>query len=198
MTIIAFKKVRDPFGWMSNMSPHPINSYRTAEALFQALRFNDAEIINLIKAEKSPMGAKMVAKRYTEHMSVQPRSEQDLNNMRWVLGQKLRGHPELKQELLGTGDATLIEDVTARQSDSGLFWGAGLQGECNWVGENHLGKLWMELRDKLAGALKTEMELLCKPTLTNEDLQALATAQGLLIQYPGPETARIMRLLGVR
>jgi predicted NAD-dependent protein-ADP-ribosyltransferase YbiA (DUF1768 family) len=46
--IITFTKVNLPFGWMGNMSPYPINymdkTWRTTEALFQALRFNEEEI----------------------------------------------------------------------------------------------------------------------------------------------------------
>lgn len=45
MNVIAFTKVSLPFGWMSNMSPHPIVHHScewpTAEHLFQALRFRD-------------------------------------------------------------------------------------------------------------------------------------------------------------
>jgi len=39
--MIAFKKVKDPYGWLGNMSPHPIGEFRTAEHLFQATRFKD-------------------------------------------------------------------------------------------------------------------------------------------------------------
>jgi len=52
---IAFKKVREAYGWMSNMSPHPIQTWRTAEALFQALRFDDITVKLAIHNEKSPM-----------------------------------------------------------------------------------------------------------------------------------------------
>jgi hypothetical protein len=42
--VVAIRKVNDKFGWMGNMSPHPINYagqvWRTAEAAFQAARFD--------------------------------------------------------------------------------------------------------------------------------------------------------------
>jgi predicted NAD-dependent protein-ADP-ribosyltransferase YbiA (DUF1768 family) len=62
---IAFKKVKDAFGWMSNMSPHPLaiedgnhlKHWRTAEAVFQAMRFDSPSISEAIRECPSPMGA---------------------------------------------------------------------------------------------------------------------------------------------
>ena len=45
---ISFTKVSLPFGWLGNMSPFPIlyegKEWKTTEALFQALRFDDESI----------------------------------------------------------------------------------------------------------------------------------------------------------
>ena len=132
MTIII-GKIKEENGCFGNM------------ALFQAMRFNDPEIKEAIRAEKSPMGAKFCAKKYTEKMFVQPMSEQDLNNMRQCLRLKIDQHPELKKQLIETGKDFIVEDCTKRKRGSGLFWGAALEnGE--WIGQNWLGKLWMELR----------------------------------------------------
>jgi ribA/ribD-fused uncharacterized protein len=158
MTVIAFTKVKKPFGWMGNMSPHPVEHegkvYRTAEALFQALRFNEGEIREAIRAEKSPMSAKMVAKKHRKEMRVFPESTADLEIMGNVVTLKLKQHPELQKELLDTGDELIVEDCTKRDRGSARFWGAVLvDGE--WQGENKLGKIWMGLRAKLeAGVLK--------------------------------------------
>lgn len=60
MNVIGFTKVKLPYGWLGNMSPYPIEFggkiYKTSEALFQALRFNDEEIQEIIISEKSPIG----------------------------------------------------------------------------------------------------------------------------------------------
>lgn len=145
MDVIAFRKVKEPYGWLGNMSPHPVEhgaAWRTTEALFQALRFANVAIQDEIRAQKSPMGAKMVAKKHADKMIVVPRSEQDLANMRMVLRLKAEQHPQLLNELMATGDADLIEDTTKRND---TFWGAQLvAGE--WKGKNMLGQLWMELR----------------------------------------------------
>lgn len=154
LQVIPFRRVKDPYGWMSNMSPHPVSAkgktWRTTEALFQALRFanTDFEAIDAVWEQASPMGAKMVAKKYSDRFVVAPRSPQDLDLMRWVLRLKLEQHPNLLLELKRTGRAEIIEDVTARPNESGLFWGAVLK-EGVWVGQNQLGKLWMEIRGEV-------------------------------------------------
>jgi len=149
---IAFRKVKEPFGWLGNMSPHPVSyegkEYRTAEALFQALRFDDEGIREAIRAEKSPMSAKMLAKKHHEKMVVKPQSTQDLENMRIVLRLKIEQHPDLKQMLLDTGDELIVEDCTNRDRGSARFWGAVSDIKCDgeWLGYNYLGLLWMKLR----------------------------------------------------
>lgn len=145
--MIAFKKVKGPYGWLGNMSPHPIGGFRTAEHLFQATRFKDQAIIEEIKAQTSPMAAKMVAKKHlsTAELNHAPRSDRDVEAMLGVLRLKLAHNPELAVMLKATGDQTIIEDCTNRQNESGLFWGAALKDGV-WVGENRLGKLWMFLR----------------------------------------------------
>lgn len=152
MNVITFTKVSLPYGWLGNMSPYPIEfngkTYKTSEALFQSLRFNDESIQEIIRSEKSPMTAKMRMKENKEHMIITPHSKQDVLNMELCLNLKLNQHPQLVKELIETSDATIIEDVTARGDVGGnLFWGAMLvNGE--WIGENTLGKLWMKIRNK--------------------------------------------------
>lgn len=151
---IGFTASRLPYGWMGNMSPFPIkfgdDTYRTTEALFQALRFSDNDIKALIREEKSPMGAKFVAKARVSEMTVEQLSDKDVVNMRMCIKLKVEQHPELAKELLATGDANIYEDVTKRgDKGSNLLWGAMLvDGE--WVGKNVVGNIWMELRKELA------------------------------------------------
>jgi ribA/ribD-fused uncharacterized protein len=159
--IISFTKVKLPFGWLGNMSPHPITwmdmEWRTSEALFQALRFDlqnreglaDSllDIREEIRSQTSPMAAKMVAKRERDKMVVQPQSDRDCVHMGLVLQLKLEQHPQLLSMLDATGNARIIEDVTKRPHGSGLFWGAALQDDGTWKGENWLGRIWMKTRE---------------------------------------------------
>lgn len=154
MTEIAFTKVRLPYGWLGNMSPHPVAfnavEWRTTEALFQALRLPLGHPgQELIRAEKSPMGAKMKAKTMADQFVVEPKSEEDCNNMMLCLGLKLTHNPQLIDELIATGDARLIEDCSNRPHGSGLFWGASKNPDGTWTGQNMLGELWMILRERV-------------------------------------------------
>lgn len=152
---IAFTNVRLPFGWLGNMSPfallHDDQTWPTAEHLFQALRFEDGPIREAIRLRRNPFAAKLLAKANADRMAVTPCSQRDVDNMEVVLRLKLEQHPELAERLLATGDEGIVEDCTSRSRGNALFWGAALR-DGSWVGENRLGKLWMKLREELAGA----------------------------------------------
>jgi predicted NAD-dependent protein-ADP-ribosyltransferase YbiA (DUF1768 family) len=152
---LGFTKVALPLGWLGNMAPFPVTymgkRWNTTEALFQALRFEDEEIREKIRAEKSPMGAKMKSKslRKVFALDVEPLSKKDIRNMILCVKLKLEQYPELKEELKKTGDHILYEDVSSRKGrGSSLFWGAYLQdGEL--VGQNILARIWMKERSNL-------------------------------------------------
>lgn len=149
MTDIIIGKVKDKHGWLGNMAPFPVEHdgerWLTTEALFQALRFDDQGIRSQIRAQKSPMAAKMLAKKHRTRMVIGPMSAADLDNMRLCLKLKIEQHLELREMLLQTGEDLIVEDCTRRQRASGLFWGAAFI-EGRWVGQNWLGRLWMEFR----------------------------------------------------
>jgi predicted NAD-dependent protein-ADP-ribosyltransferase YbiA (DUF1768 family) len=128
----------------------------TSEALFQALRFApDDRVRQEIRAQKSPMAAKMIAKKYVDRMVIAPHSPADVGQMAMVLRLKVRSHePDLGLALLDTGDACIIEDCSNRPRGSGLFWGAARQSDGSWKGRNVLGELWMKLRGELRGELR--------------------------------------------
>jgi ribA/ribD-fused uncharacterized protein len=149
---IVFKKVSENYGWLGNMSAYAVTylnkEWRTTEALFQALRFADEGIQEKIRAEKSPMAAKMRAKNHADSMTIEPMSAQDVINMELVIRLKVQQHPELRQNLLATGDEIIIEDVTGRKGGRHQFWGMAKQNE-EWVGENTLGNIWMKIRSEI-------------------------------------------------
>jgi ribA/ribD-fused uncharacterized protein len=152
-TPIAFKKVKDAYGWFSNMSPHPVKwsgeTYPTAEHLFQALRFDQTNpnhaLHVAIRAVKSPMAAKMHAKANKAQFTVEPRSGLDVGLMMLVVGLKIEQYPDFKKALLETNKRRIIEDVTSRPNESGKFWGAALENG-QWVGQNALGLVWEHWR----------------------------------------------------
>jgi ribA/ribD-fused uncharacterized protein len=150
MSVIAFTKVNLPYGWLGNMYASPIHfegkEWRTSEALFQALRFHNADIIEIIRNEKSPMAAKMRAKSFKNQMIVLPMSNQDVDNMRLVVHLKFDQHPNLKMSLLDTGTHTLVENIGNRNGERHLFWGMkNVNGI--WQGSNMMGRILMDLRE---------------------------------------------------
>lgn len=162
--VIAFTKTSLPYGWLGNMSRHSVCSRRlglfpTAEHLFQATRFpKKSEIIEEIRNELNPMRAKWLAKKHKEKFSITPMSNLDVDNMQFVLELKIEQHPDLKEQLLATGEEQIVEDCSKRKHGSGLFWGAvkvlgmgenGLHPIIGWEGKNVLGNLWMQIREDL-------------------------------------------------
>ena len=73
--------------------------------------------------------------------------EADLDRMRLCLKLKVEQHPVLKANLKATGQKLIVQDWTVRPKGDALYWGpAQITGQ--WVGENWLGRLWMEMRGK--------------------------------------------------
>jgi N-glycosidase YbiA len=158
VNVIAFTKVGLPYGWLGNMAPFPLvydgQKYLTSEALFQCLRYEGfPEVQKQIRDCPSPMGAKMQAKKY-KHLiaaTVEMMGEEDIQRMLLCLRLKLATYRSLQAALLATGERVIIEDVGARASKSGKFWGAKWdEAQGQWVGQNVLGSLWMQIREELA------------------------------------------------
>ncbi len=154
MKNIGFTKVSLPYGWLGNMSPYKVyfqgKEWRTTEALFQAMRFEDVKIKEAIRLEKSPMGAKFKAKKHKDKMVINPMGNIDKTNMETCVKLKLKQHPDLKKMLIETRSSLIYEDVSTRKNrGSSLFWGAVLNEDGSLDGENVLGKIWMDERNKL-------------------------------------------------
>lgn len=156
--MITFTKVALPYGWLGNMSPHPVIDtdivYPTAEHYFQLLRLDPFHKCRArVLATKSPMAAKLIVKTYLpEDAIVRAQSVEDLNNMRRTLRLKFGQHIDLAEQLLATGEQYIIEDVTERQNKgAAMFWGAVpvLPAGKHANGKNMLGVLLMELRREL-------------------------------------------------
>ena len=150
--MVLIRAVAEIYGALGNMSPHAIDykreTYLTSEALFQVLRFDGfPEVQEKLQAQKSPMGVKMIAKKHRRLLE-NPDSDTDLEIMRLCLRLKTEQHDDVKKLLLATGDKVIVEDCSARPRGDAFYWGwANINGQ--WVGENWLGRLWMDLRSQL-------------------------------------------------
>jgi ribA/ribD-fused uncharacterized protein len=112
--------------------------YPTVEHAYQAAKTLDSAERRRILAASTAGRAKKLGRR------TRIRPDWDavkLDVMRDLLMQKF-SCDSLRSALLATGDAPLVEVNTW----SDYFWGV-----CNGIGENHLGKLLMQLRTQLRG-----------------------------------------------
>jgi len=148
--VITFAKTDGKFGALSNMAPghnlfvNEIN-IRSSEILYQACRFPlfpqiQQEIIDV----KSPMDAKKISRHYISY------SRQDWDSvkfkvMKWCLEVKLiQNFSSFSELLISTGDKAIVE-YSAKDS----LWGANPKSQDTLVGVNALGRLLMELREKI-------------------------------------------------
>lgn len=160
---IVFSGVSAPWGFLGNMAPFPVFyeglMWRTSEALFQALRFEDEEIRRTIQAQKSPMAAKMKARKFATSMTIAPMGERDIENMKQVLKLKFDTHEAIRNKLLATQCFPIIEDIGARHRERDFFWGMKKK-EHSWEGKNTMGKLLMELREAYRTCMEGKEEVM--------------------------------------
>lgn len=127
--IITITKVNDEYGWLHCMSAHPVVyneiKFRTVEALFQWNRFsNFPEVQKEVLEQKSPMSAKMKARKNRTLLNRGDRwdeSHEDISWMKECLYLKINQNPELRQKLIDTGNAIIIEDCTTHDRESARF-----------------------------------------------------------------------------
>lgn len=143
---ILFYHAHDPYYGFTNFSSDPIEyngkKYPTSEHLFQSLKFMERrpELAEHIRTcSTRPRVVFDEAHRFSPEVRsdwLQVRIEM----MDLVLFHKFSQNRHLKEELLSTGDAELVED-----SDKDSFWGIGVDRK----GQNQLGKALVRLRTKL-------------------------------------------------
>ena len=116
--------------------------FQTSEHAFQYLKFVDTniEIANRIKESYSPNDARNIAHENKDYR-LPNWSNYKYDNMEKVLRLKLEQNPIVKECLLNTKDYIIAESCIDEDTDWGL--------DNNNQGENHLGKIWMKLRDEI-------------------------------------------------
>jgi N-glycosidase YbiA len=141
--VINFYSTKGDYGCFSNFSAHPIELkgkiWRTTEHYFQAQKFPDTEHEEEIHLVASPMVAARMGRSRSRPLRKDWETAKD-NIMREALVAKFTQHLDLKEILLGTGDALLVE-----HTKNDKYWGDGGDGS----GQNKLGKLLMEVREEL-------------------------------------------------
>lgn len=115
--------------------------YASLEEAYQTAKFlkSAPEIAEEIKKSHSAHEAQKIAFANKDKVR-SDWQEVKLTIMEELLRKKLQQNLYVKQKLLQTKDYIIVED-----SPKDNFWGWGKDR----TGENHLGKLWMKLRDEL-------------------------------------------------
>jgi ribA/ribD-fused uncharacterized protein len=140
---IYFYSQRTEYGEFSNFYSAPIliqgKTWPTSEHYFQAMKFEAyPEKMEEIRALPTPgQAAKIGRKRTLPLRSDWEKIKESV--MMDALRAKFTQHQELKERLLSTGDAVLVE-----HTKNDFYWGDGLGS-----GKNRLGHLLMELRAEL-------------------------------------------------
>lgn len=169
---IVFLKTNEPFGGLSNMAPgFPLLvngcQVRTAEALYQACRFpSRPDVQALIIDEKSPMTAKMKSKPFRSDT----RGDWDtvrVEIMKWCLRVKLAQNMEkFGSLLLATGEHPIVEKNIRKQD----FWSAKEMPDGSLVGQNVLGRLLMEVRERFKNGRRDSFTIVEPLNLEDFDL----------------------------
>src|SRR5262245_39878445 len=144
--VINFYRVSEEFGCFSNFAPYPVRMdgkvWPTSEHYFQAQKFKDAKHQESIRQTKSPMIAARMGRDRKKPLRRDWESVK-VGIMRDVVRAKFSQHDDIRQVLLSTGDAKLVEHT---ENDS--YWGDGGDGR----GKNMLGRILMEVREELRHA----------------------------------------------
>ena len=118
--------------------------FQTSEHAFQYLKFVDTnkEVAESIKKSFSPNDARSIAHE-NKASRLANWSDIKYEKMEEVLKLKVEQNPIVKECLLNTKDYSIAECCIDEDTD----WGV----DNNNQGENHLGKIWMKIRDELRG-----------------------------------------------
>lgn len=141
--VINFYSVSDEYGEFSNFAAFPIKlkgkRWPTSEHYFQAQKFQDSSHQESIRKGRTPMIAARLGRDRKKKLRRDWESVKD-NIMRDAVTAKFSQHEELRNMLLATGEAKLVEHTS-----NDRYWGDGGDGS----GKNMLGRILMEVREKM-------------------------------------------------
>jgi len=130
-----------PYSFLSNfhlcMVTYGGFTYASVEHAYQAAKARNFEDHDYVAAAIKPKEAK----RRGREIPLRDDWEKIKLDVMYELLKAKFSEPELRAKLLATQDAELVENN---------WWGDRYWGECRGVGENHLGKLLMKVRDGIS------------------------------------------------
>ncbi|NEN92091.1 MAG: NADAR family protein [Okeania sp. SIO3H1] len=143
MTIYFYSQLDEPYGCLSNFSPHGFELdglwWPTSEHYFQAQKFVGTEHLEEIRLAKTPADAAKMGRERSRPLRKDWEEVKDDVMERGLLC-KFQTHQDIGQILLDTGDELIIEDAPYD-----YYWGCGKDGS----GKNRLGEILMKVRTRL-------------------------------------------------
>lgn len=143
MDTIHFYSTKGQYGAFSNFSRHPVKldgeTWPTSEHYFQAQKFVGTKHETEVRKAANPKEAANMGRDRSRPLRPDWESVKD-DIMHRVVYAKFSQHKALKELLLSTGDAVLVEHTV-----NDKYWGDGGDGS----GKNMLGKILMEVRKSL-------------------------------------------------
>jgi len=142
-----YRASEKPYGAFSNLYRREVEyegeKFSTSEHAYQAGKARKPEVRKWLMSAPSPSLLAMAA-HGLYYWDVAPGwSTTKFDRMRGVLRAKFTQHADLRELLLSTGDARLVESATV-DNEVNRLW-----GEVNGSGKNMLGVLLMEIREEL-------------------------------------------------
>ncbi|KAH8100871.1 hypothetical protein BXZ70DRAFT_907037 [Cristinia sonorae] len=152
---VHFFDPHQPHFGFNNFSPYPVKyqgkRYPTSQHLFQALKpFSHAELSQFLNHDPGLAEHIRTFSEYPDIITAEAHRREGEVRRDWrsiassmmeeVLWHKFNQHPELKRELLATGNANIIFD-----SREDVRWGVGSDGR----GRNELGRALEKVRSRL-------------------------------------------------
>ncbi|QDV35658.1 NADAR domain-containing protein [Tautonia plasticadhaerens] len=142
MDVIRFYSVSGEYGCFSNFLPHPPRlkgkTWPTSEHDFQAQKFVGTPDEEEVRSAKLPMVAARMGRSRKRPLRKDWESVKDSLMHEAVLS-KFTQHADLREALLGTGEAEIVEHTA-----NDTYWGDG-----DGSGKNRLGRILMQVREEL-------------------------------------------------
>jgi hypothetical protein len=174
-----YRASEKPYGAFSNLYRREIEfegeKFATSEHAYQAGKARKPEVRKWLMEAPSPALLAMAAHGLYVWDINPDWSKVKFDRMKRVLQAKFGQHEDLKQLLLSTGTARLVESASVDNAVNRLW------GEVGGVGKNKLGELLMEVRAELAAAtvpVKVKRQSVSKAPTKIRAAQPSSTAGG--------------------
>lgn len=141
---MAITKFQGKTRWLSNFWPVEVefegDIYQTTEAAYQAAKTNDPDEREKIRLAATPNKAR----RLGQSVAIRPDWDDVKVGVMLDLTRKKFQDPALREMLIQTGRQHLVEGNT---------WGDKFWGVSDGEGENHLGRILMDVRAEIMRSL---------------------------------------------